>query len=125
MIKKVFSTCVVGAVVAAIGYGAFAFLNEVWPFTAGEGGAIPVIGTMIADEQVDVEQPPSLVIEIHENRIVYDGDEISLEDLDAILVRFQDVDEIWTLQDAFMADQATWASVADLLRAHGVIFAEQ
>ena len=125
MIKKFFSTCIIGAVVAAIGYGAFAFLNEMWPFSAGEGGAIPVLGTMFVDEQGDAEQPPSLVIEVHEDRIVYDGDEISLEDLEEILVQFQNVEEIWTLQDVFRADQATWASVRDLLRAHNVVFAEQ
>lgn len=125
MIKKFFSTCMVGAVVAAIGYGAFAFLNEMWPFSAGEGGAIPVLGTMFADEHADAEQPPSLVIEIYEDRIMYDGEEVSLEDLEAILRQFQEIDEIWTLQDTFRADQATWANVRDLLRAQNVIFAEQ
>ena len=125
MIKKFFSTCIVGALVAAVGYGAFAFLNEIWPFYGGDGGVIPVLGTMLAEEQAEAEQPPSLVIEIHEDRIVYDGDHISLDDLDAVLVQFQDIDEVWILQDTFMADQATWAIVVDLLRIRNVTFAEQ
>jgi len=113
----------IGAVVTAIGYGAFAFLSDMWPFNAGEGGVIPVLGTMLVDE--NAQQPPSLVIEIHEDRILYDGNEISLDALEAILIQFEEADEIWTLQDAFMADQATWASVRDLLRARNVVFAEQ
>lgn len=125
MIKKFFVTCIVGAIVAAVGYGAFAFLNEMWPFYGGDGGAIPVLGPLLVDEQIEVEQPPSLVIEIHEDRIVYDGDEISLDELEAILVQFQDIEHVWILQDVFMAEQATWTSVTELLRARNAVFAEQ
>jgi len=125
MITKLIIVCLIVCVGAAavIGYGIVS--GRITLRGDGEGGILPVVVTMTAPEDAVVVGPSSLLIEIHEELILYNSEEISLDELEAILERYSDTDDIWVLQDAFRADNFTFNSVRDLLRAHNMIFVEQ
>ena len=126
--------------IAAVGYFLFAGLSGLWPFWPGDGdgygdGDGDGTGTAIvsvvdsddtehAAEPEPAGDPPSLVIEIHEDKIIYDGEEISLYELEDILKRHESGEHGWTLRDAYRADKDTFDRVRELLADNGIFFAE-
>ena len=71
----------------------------------GEGGAI------------------ALVIEIYESRILFDGEEITLEELEELLQQYADY--VWELVDVHQASVAVYNSVVELLNENGIAFREE
>jgi len=128
---KVFLICLV---IAAVIVGAAFALNHfgIWPFGSGIGdgdgeGTVesPVTDQDEEQEVIVTERPPSLLIEIRENKVIYDGDEVTLDELETILQKFVDIDEIWTIQDAYRATKSTYDDVKELLVKHDLVFAER
>ena len=66
-----------------------------------------------------------LVIEIIENRILHKGADISLEELESLLLLHIDNDYTWELHDAHQAVKAVYDDVVDLFNKHGVTFREK
>jgi len=124
MISKILLIAVIACVgvVAAVIYG---FVTGRISLGDGGGGIIPVTAMVTTPENEVADAPDTLVIEIHESRIVHDGEEISLDELDEIVARYAGGNSIWVLQDAFRANNATFNQVRTLLREHNIIFAEQ
>jgi len=124
MILKVIVVC---AVVAAVGYGIYAAVNGTWPFSMGEGGGtIPVTIPQLQDDPpvVVAEIPQTLYIRIYEERILYDDAEISMAELEEVLLRYRDNDDTWLLQDAFRASNTVYNDVRELLIRLNISFAE-
>jgi len=91
-----------------------------------DGGlAIPVALALPDIPDVDDrERPRSLLIGIYENRIYFDDEEISLDELGEILAQFQNGEDVWELQDVFRASNAIYNDVRDLLRYKNILFVE-
>ena len=68
---------------------------------------------------------PVIRIEIHEDRIVFDGDEILLEELEEIIRANSDLDIAWELLDAYQAVRAVYSEVVEMLTRHGIAFIER
>ena len=134
---KVILICIL---VAAVIVGGALLLNHfgIWPFGSGIGdgegdGTVdspitdPDVETDLPDIQdiVVVERPQSLVIEISEEKIMYDGEEISLDDLEAVMQQFENLEDIWTLEDSYRAEKAIYDSVKDLLVKYDMAFKER
>ena len=133
-LKKLTKIVLLVAIVAIIAYLIYAFIAGVFPFGgAGHGEAEVEAPAYVAIEEEPetaeepdiVTQPPSLVIEISEDRIIYDGEVISLEDLEEVVRKFAGIEDIWELHDVYRADRATYESVRDLLRTHDVAYRER
>ena len=69
-------------------------------------------------------EPPSSLIKIHNDKILYEDEEISLERLEEILLKYKDNEYIWEIRDVFQADKSTFDSVIDILKKLNMIFAE-
>ena len=129
------------AVVVIALYLIYAFFTGTFPFGAGHGENVvdmPAHSIIeeeqeiaeepeaeVVDEPETIEELPSLIIEISEDRIIFDGEELSLEDLEEILRRYASAQDIWGLHDVYRADRATYESVRELLRRHDVIYRER
>ena len=110
-----------------------------FPF-GGHGGETPAVraddaddsgGQSEPDEPSETEEPgedeeplPS-VVEIHEARIVRDGQEISLGELEELLRARAAPGDAWELRDAHMADRAVYLEVRELMTRLGVAFSER
>ena len=68
---------------------------------------------------------PGIRIEIHEDRIVFDGNDILLEELEEIIRANSDLDIAWELRDAYQAARAVYSEVVELLTKHGIAFIER
>jgi len=136
--KKFFTVLLIIIIIAAI-LLAIAHFGGFFPFGSGNGngdgegngdGAVVVTDDYDQppeNEDVDVEtpaEPQVTLIEIYEDRIIFDGDEVTLDELSTILENSQGSDEAWILRDALRADMATFDDVRELLRTHQIPFAE-
>ena len=100
-----------------------------FPFVGSSGEGEGVVFVFAEDSQLPdnvyfPDEIPITLIEIHEDRIIYDNDEITLDELSVILARFRGTEYTWTLTDAFRADKATFDSVRELLRENYLPVAE-
>ena len=134
MFKKLIKFALPVAVVVAIGYLVYAFFAGLFPFGGmehGDGEAVaPEYATVYEEPEIEepdiiMEEPPSLIIEISEDRIIYDGEEISIEDLEEVLRRYANTQDIWELHDVYRADRATYERVRELLRTHDVAYRQR
>jgi len=64
-------------------------------------------------------------IDVYGDRIVFDGNDITLEDLDAILVAHGNATDVWELHDAQQASVVVFNAVIDLFQQHEVMLAER
>lgn len=131
MLKKLVKFALPIAVIVVIGYLVFAFFTGSFPFGTGLGdGDGEAIESEYATAQEEpeieepdiIEEPPSLIIEISEDRIIYEGEEISIEDLEKILRRYAYIQDIWEIHDVYRADRATYERVRELFRTHDVVY---
>jgi len=113
--------------VAALVYCAIAYFNGLFPFGGGDGEGIGVslIDPKYVVDHESVSEPPSLVIEIHENRIIYNGEEISLDELEIIIAKYSGDEYGWTILDVYRADKDTFDKVKELLANNNIFFAEE
>ena len=68
---------------------------------------------------------PAIIIEIHEDRIIFDGDEIYLEDFEEIVRANSGLDIAWVLSDAHQASRVVYNDVVEVLNRHGIAFTER
>jgi len=126
VLKKTLLYLTIAAVIVVVGY--VIFIAGTGPFSRGNT-IIPtfheVYSTPTPEVPESLERPPSLMIEIREDRIVYNYEEVSLAALEAVLVEFGNLEDIWILKDAFHADKYTYDKVRALLTELTVLFAEQ
>ena len=115
-------------VVIVAGYLVYAYVTGLFPFSGtGDGdieGGTPA-HELIEEEVIVIDEPPSLIIEISGNQIMYNDEVISLEQLEEVLRRYATVADIWELHDVYRAERATYESVRELLRRHDVVFRER
>jgi len=128
-ITTVLTIIAIIAVIAVVAYGIYAFRNGRFPFGGGTGdgdGAteIPIVTEETIQEPVTVDEPQSLLIEIHENKIIYDEDELLLDELEKILQEFENTNFIWTLQDTYRAEKSVYNDVKELLEKLNIVFRE-
>ncbi|MCL2187831.1 MAG: hypothetical protein FWC16_02225 [Defluviitaleaceae bacterium] len=120
MISKLLMVAIVACVVV-VAYGIYAFITGSFPFRGDGGdGGIPLISAEQPPENVVPVDIPPLEIEIREAQIYFNGEVVTLEEMDEIIARYQAVSEIWTLADAFRADKQTFDNVRALLNERGV-----
>ena len=116
------------AVVVIAGYLVYAYITGLFPFgSTGDGdieGGTPAY-ELIEEEIIVIEEPPSLIIEVSGDQIIYNDEAISLEQLEEVLRRYATVADIWELHDVYRAERATYESVRELLRRHDVVFRER
>ena len=65
-----------------------------------------------------------LIIEIHEDRIIFRGNEISLAELEEILRQHNNPEYIWELHDIYQAVKSVYDAVVELLNEHNIVFRE-
>jgi len=113
-------------VICAIGVLLYLGISGRWRFGSDgdDGGLIPVFAVQDTPDVDDGERPPSLLIGIHEGRIIFDEEDVSLYELEEILLEFQDSGDVWQLQDIFRASNAVFNDVRDLLRSKNITFVE-
>jgi len=123
---------VVILIIAAVVVGGLLLANYfgLWPFGRGSGDGDGTMDSPVTDlentEDVEVvERPPSLLIEIREDEILYDNNVIGLGDLENILQEYQGSDYVWTLQDTYRADKSTYDDVKNLLERYDMVFRER
>ena len=75
-----------------------------------------------SDEGYIDSGPPSMLIEIYESRIVYSDNDVTIDELEAVLLSFADVDGVWELRDSHQAARATYEEVSQLLNRLGILF---
>ncbi|MCL2364981.1 MAG: hypothetical protein FWC71_10015 [Defluviitaleaceae bacterium] len=121
MFTKILIVAAVVAVALAV-YGMLAGFNGWWPFGGGGNGYRN--GTATNANQETARSPESFTVEIHEGTIMYMHHEVTLDELEEILERYQYLDEVWILTDAFRAYSVTFESVRALFRAFNIAFAE-
>lgn len=87
----------------------------------------PVIANDIvdSDNSAVADTPPSLLIEVREDRISYDNKEISIEELEEIFAKYNTDENIWILEDTYHADKSTYSEVLELLNKYGFAFQEK
>ena len=124
LIVLIIVAVIVGGVLLANHFG-------IWPFGSGFGdgdgdGTVnsPVTDQEDTQEVVVSERPPSLLIEIKEDVIIYDDNEVTLDELEAILKKYEGIDYIWTLQDSYRAYKLTYDNVSELLEKYDIVFRE-
>ena len=64
------------------------------------------------------------IIEVYEDRILFGGNDITLADLEEILMEHGDFDFTWEVRDVHQAVQVVYSAVIDILNGHGVRFIE-
>ena len=118
--------CVI-VVVAVAAYCFYAAFNGLFPFGGGDGdgfGVVSLIDPKDITEPDSVSEPP-LVIEINENRIIYNEDEISFDELEIIIKKYGNDEYGWTIRDVYRADKDTFDKVRGLLANNDIFFAEE
>jgi len=63
-------------------------------------------------------------INIYEDRIVFGGNDITLAELEDLLVAHEDYGFIWEVRDAYQAAQVVYSAVIELFTARGISFIE-
>ena len=121
MLTKILIIAAVVIVCIAI-YGLLAGSNGWWPMNSGangyyNGGTATVTNDAIAS-------PDIFIIEIHENRIMHMNNEVTIDELEEIMERYQHLDEVWILRDAFRAYTLVFEEVRALFRGFNIAFAE-
>ena len=128
---------IVVLLVAAVIVGGALLLNHfgIWPFGSGvgDGEGDGTVDSPITDPEVVpdiqdievIERPQSLVIEINEEKIMYNGEEITLDDLEAVLQQFESLEDVWTLEDSYRAEKSVYDNVKDLLVKYDMAFRER
>ena len=127
---KIIVICLV--IAAFVVGGAYLLSNfGIWPFGRGRGegtgdGTVdsPVNNQSEIHDEAVIERPQSFLIEIREDKIVYNGEEVSLNELEIILQQFKDLEEIWILEDSYRADKFIYDEVKNLLERYKIIFKE-
>ena len=129
--KKFAKITLLMALIVIIGYLVYAFFTGTFPFGGtgpGDGEAETPANisleeeSEIVDEPDIVIEPPPPVIEVSEDRIIFSGEEISMEDLEEVLRRYAGLEEVWELHDLYRADRATYEKVRELLRTHDIAY---
>ena len=121
----VLKTFLVVTLCAAVVVGGVYFIRQRGAGAGGNGGIIPVMSVQEDTSETHTPNtPPSILIEVHEDRIMYNEYEISLEELEIVLFQFQNTEDIWELNDAFRANKSTFDDVRTLLRKHNITFVE-
>jgi len=126
------------AVIAAIGIFIFLAWRNGWgPFGRGSedgSGESNNISQQAEPDPEDPEdssnivipedEPPLLIIEIRELKIFYDDIELSLEELEEILQKYESSELIWTLHDYYRADKSVYDSVKELFEKLDIVYRE-
>jgi hypothetical protein len=81
--------------------------------TAGQGAGSDTDGNGAA---------PPLLIEIEEDRIIYDGKEVSLSELEDILREYENTEYVWELRDTRQAVKRVYDEAAQLLDKYNIPF---
>jgi len=106
-------------------YGLLAGINGWWPLGTGGAGGYQNGTSAESNQPNDAPRnPESYTVEIREGTIIYMQNEVTLDELEEILERYQHLDEVWILTDAFRAYSVTFESVRALFRLHDIVFAE-
>jgi hypothetical protein len=66
-----------------------------------------------------------LIVGIIENRILLDGSEISLDELEEFILLNIDSDFVWELHDVHQAVKTVYDDVIELFTKHGIIYREK
>jgi len=144
------AVCVVAA---AVGLGAYAFLSDFdlgdlsLPFATGTDGDVTTDDTQTNNNAANPDddpanQPPNvgsdgenngqnivadvpLRIEVYNDRIIFDGNDISLEDLETILLTHGNDTDVWELIDAHQAAATVYTAVIEVFQRLSVMFTER
>ena len=121
IIKKILLVCFIAAVIA----GVLFFVNTRGLGLGSGNGLISSEEEVISDilEQEETTIPPLLLIEIREDRIYYNDIEVTLSELEAILIA--NLDDIWEIYDAYRAYRITFENVRELLTRLDIVFRER
>jgi len=65
------------------------------------------------------------LIEIFEDRIIFGGNDVSLVELEEILIEHGGTGHTWELRDAHRAVKSVYDAVVELLNRHGIPFSER
>jgi len=65
-----------------------------------------------------------LIIEIIENRIIFNNEDITLTELESIILEYIDSNYVWEIHDTHKASKAVYDDVIDLFNENGVAFRE-
>ena len=145
MRSKFVKRSVVILAIAVVAYLLYAFVSGLFPFGGmgsgdgtGDASAIIVVDEpevieeldaadeTVAVEEVEIaEETPSLVIEISEDRLIFNDEVVTFDELEEILRRYAGTEDIWELHDVFRADRATYERVRELLRMHDVVYRQR
>ena len=66
-----------------------------------------------------------LVIEIIDNRILFDGKDISIVELESLILLYIEHDYIWELHDTHQAVKTVYDDVVELFNKHDIAFREK
>jgi len=66
-----------------------------------------------------------LIIEIIEDRIIFDGDDISIVELEALLISYVEHEYVWEIHDVHQAVKAVYDNVVALFNKHNIAYREK
>ena len=118
ILKPVLAIALTIALVVGAVYLGIAYFKDLWPFSEKGDSNLPSVDKEDSHEMEVPERPPTLLIEIRENTIMYDGVELSLDELESILLKHKNPDDTWRLRDTYHADKSTYDEVKKLLNKH-------
>ncbi|MCL2364980.1 MAG: hypothetical protein FWC71_10010 [Defluviitaleaceae bacterium] len=141
------ATCVVAA---AVGLGVYAFLSDFelgdlsLPFVSGESGDASNDSNNITppeDDPIENQAQPSgqddetdaqvglgdipLVIEVYNDRIIFNGNDITFYELEDILLAHGNDTDVWELVDVHQAAVTVYNAVIEAFQRHNVMLAER
>lgn len=130
MLTKIIVCLVIAAIIVG---GAFLLGHfGIWPFGSGSGdgdgdGTInsPISNPEESQDIIVTERPQTFLIEIKEDKIIFDNDEVSLNEMENILQKYEALDDAWTLEDSYRADKYIYDEVRALLVKYDIIFRER
>ena len=115
IIKKILLVCFIAAIITGVVF----FINS-------RGRGLGDNGLTYSTPEIpEVQEPetPLLLIEIREDRIYYNNIEVTLDELEEILIA--NPDDIWEIYDAHHADLATFRTVTELLTRLDIVFRDR
>jgi hypothetical protein len=141
MLKKL----LIISAIFAVGIAIYLGIALLFGFGIGGDGAIPAVYDQLPEVPETADEPDETLIvinedrindddsadiffpliEVFENRIIFDGTDISLEELEDILIEHGDTDHVWELLDAHQAVMTVYTAVVDMLQRHSITFVER
>ena len=124
IIKKILLICFIAVIIGIVffaisrgrGSGGNGLISDIFEYDE-------VISHDTQEEHEEVIESPLLIIEIHEDRIYYNNIEVTLYELEEILIA--NSDDTWEVYDAYRAHRTTFEAVTELLTRFDIFFRER